>query len=816
MGREFGTLAFGVIGGFVGGLFTAGSFSSLGASVGVALGGALFGAAPAGSGARADFSFENSSRYGFFIPQFAGKVGNVGGNTIAVGKDKSGHDAGVIRVKGKKANKKGKGEQPDSAQFVAAILVGRSMGGTLESPDELFVDLIEMEDSGGRKTIYDRAGSDARARGYDLTQHVSSRTRRVISEISEGLALYTGTDEQLPDAVLSGYHGADLPAFRGCAYVRFNRLPIASAPTFYFTVRSGTTGRREIITRQLSDCGVPLARIDVSAIPAGALLQGKAIGAPQTVREICEKTARRVWCDGAFDGSKIKFQSRLNPARHALAFEETGAVAASSAGTGGSGAGNASEGRLHFKDRAQTDKCSLARVQFLDVNQGYDGAQPAIAPQPRAAHSNVLEYESGECDDLQGATNFAFGLRDEDWNADLLASGNVLGGRENWLPGDVLELALDRDGLLGTRDFLLLEQERLPSGILNWSAQSYAAHVYDQSQLLVGAQRPHQGVLIEDAAIFGASDCVALFDEAVDKPGLLLWVSQSRAKFWKSATMRVGDGGDGVAGDASKYARETVEERATCGTLLAPYSPRDDGEITLRAQFGELVSASAQNEIKNVLLFESGLVITFDAATLTAYDPQNETFDYTLSGVIAGRFGSDYRLGVSLVVGEKWVLLRDQNGEQTQGWRGVELPAKLIGQRIRASAVTGLGTPTNYHSERWLEFAGANVLPLSPVVEMAFIDENGDLRLSGRARTRYASDNGEANAARHRISEQRASAGYRFEVRLGASKTLTLWASDDRGSFDFVLPAAQIGNATSGAIAMSAQWGAGRETIFNF
>ncbi len=811
MGRElFTTVAFATIGGFVGGLFTAGAFSATGASIGVALGGALFGPKTP-DGPKTDFSFQNGSHYGFYVPQFAGSVGNVGANYVAVGKDSKGHDAGIVRVKGRKANKKGKGQTGDSALLIAALLIGRSMGGSLASPDELFVDMIEMEDSDGRRTIYDRSGATAAARGYDLTVNTSGITGRVISEVSDVLALYTGTDEQMPDAALSAFHGADLPALRGCAYVRFNRLPIKSAPTFTFTVRSATNNRREIITRQLEDCGIPPARIDVSAIPAAATVKGKAIGSATSAREICEKTARRVWCDGAFDGARVVFSSRVSPSRHYLPYADIGAWNASGNGATQANADNGNNGRLHLKDRAQTDFCSMARAQFLDVNQGYDGAQPAIASQPRAAHTNVLEYDTGECDDLQGATNFAAGLRDEDWNADLLASGNVLGGRENWLPGDVVTIELDRAGLLGTRDFLLLELERQTDGICNWNAQAYASHVYDQNEILAGAQRPHVGVLVEAAPIFGASDCVSLFDDAVAKPGLLLWASQSRAAYWNGALLRIGD-----ATDAERYAIAQLDEQATCGTLVSAYSPNSDSTINLRAQFGELVSSNAQSgEINNVLLFESGLVITFDVATLTAYDPDNETFDYTISGVIAGRFGSDYRLGVALAAGEKWVLLRDQNGAQTRGLSAVELPSKLIGRDVAASAQTGIGAQAQYQTARSLNFRAENLLPLSPVIESAARNESGDLRLVGRARTRYASDNGQTNAALARLSETRMGAGYRFDVAIGG-QTLTFYASDDRAGFDFTIAAAQIGGASAGTIAMFGQWGAGRTAAFAF
>ncbi|RYX82201.1 hypothetical protein EON83_20275 [bacterium] len=816
MGKQlFSTLAFAAIGGLTGGLFTAGAFSSLGASLGVVAGGALFG--PKTKTELSDLSFENTSKHGFYISEFAGTVGNVGCNYIAVGKDDKGDMAGLIRVKGKSPGKGGNGT-PDSALLIGAVLIGRALGGTQFSPEPLFVDKIEQEDSEGRKCIYDRYGASTAEKGFTLTQTTSTITGRVISETSDVLRLYTGTDEQMPDSALSAFWGDELSANRGCAYVVFNRLPIASAPTFYFTVRSATTNRRQLITQKLQQVGIPAERLELSAIPSGAVIQGIKITSQQTTREICEKMARRTWCDFAFDGSRIVATSRTAPSRHLVTWDELGAWNATgngmSLGSGGGDEGEApgkvSDGRLVLKSRAVEDMCSIARVAYTDSGQGYDNDEPATAPQSRATHTNALDYDLGEVDNLAGATNFALALRDEDWSADLQAAFSVLSGHEDWLPGDVLELPLDKDGLLGARDFLLLEAESQTDGILNCQAQSFAAHVYTQNANITAPTRPSPVVQVEAEALFGTCDMVSLDDATVDKPGLLCWVSQSRQKKWTSGTIRIG-----THGNPDKFAREVVSERATCGILTAAFVPSTDTSLELKSQYGELGSATTNSEARNVLVIEPGLVITFDTATLLDYDPDEDELFYSLSNLISGRFGSDYLSGLTFPVGARWALLRDASGDAAPGIRFYPVSRSFIGADVWASCLTGLGTQHIYTTAHDINFVGRNVEPLSPIIENAALDGSGNLLLSGRGRTRYAADGFENNPNLHRMSEPRYSSGYKYQLRFG-TRLITQYSLDDRGSFDWTIPAATVAGTHSAALALCGDFGPGRETAITF
>jgi hypothetical protein len=826
VGGLLGAVAFGVIGGFVGGLFAPGAFSMLGASIGFTAGGALMAPKPAFQSSKPEIVPEDGE---VFIRQFAGSIQNVNPRVIRVGKDKKGNPAGVF-VKTKSSSGKGGTTSSQTFLLMCEMEIGRAMAPDAlyigdeyadESPEPLFVDLLEMEDADGRETIYDRSGETEDERGIELTQTISSITGRVIKETSENgkITFFTGTDEQMPFAPMEEFYPDGLPADRGIAKISFNRFPVKSAPTFYVTVRSGTNGRRQLLTLKFGEAGIEESRLVLDAIPEDSVFKGVSIEGFTPLREFAERATRRLFCDWAFDGARLVVQSRVNPTIHNVDMRRVGVWRDSGGDEGGAQVSD--DGRLVLRARAQTDMCSEVRITFPNSNQNGE-SDVAPAPQSRAQHQNVLSYDLGEVESMQLATKFAYALRDEDWNSDEEGQFSVLPGCENWLAGDVVSLERGKNAagqLLPRRNYLILELEREPSGIQNAKIVPWAAHVYEQPINAIGPVAPKPKILLMGAPFLGAVDCVALNDEQVDDPGILLWVALRRTQKQRRVEYRLGYTSKLWDGDY------TTRENATCGVLTSAFDPATDSEISLKSIRGELTSASDSQYRQggNVMVFDNGLVLQFKTAYIEDYDADEDEIFYTISDLSGPRFGSEYAAN-ALTSGAKWVLFKDASNNECDGvfWKKAKTGA--IGRNdVRISSFIDPDKNSSY-SNVYLNYRARNMEALPPVV-VDSIRDDGDLVLRGRSRTRYAEDNYQSDASLHRLSETPTAQGWKFHIKLNAlsqTKRLDLYSNDERAGFDFRITSAtlislfgEVPSEINGTIQMQGKYGLGREAAFD-
>src|SRR5687767_485455 len=98
---KIGQLAFGVAGGFIGGLFTAGAFAPLGFSIGASIGGAVFGDKPAAPSFDPKQLGSQLSDYGVPIARVYGGIltnGARGGLRKSVNLIDCPEDGGITRV----------------------------------------------------------------------------------------------------------------------------------------------------------------------------------------------------------------------------------------------------------------------------------------------------------------------------------------------------------------------------------------------------------------------------------------------------------------------------------------------------------------------------------------------------------------------------------------------------------------------------------------------------------------------------------------------------------------------------------------------
>ncbi|MHB1094408.1 phage tail protein [Thiobacillus sp.] len=194
-----------------------------GAQIGMMIGGAIDPPkGPTINGPRLSDLSVQTSTYGAFIPRIGGTVAQVG-NVFWVQGDK------LIEVI-TPVTSGGKGGPPktttNTASYYASFAVGLCEG-PIDGIRRIWI---------GNQLWYD-AGSD------DLQTIVAS------NEVAGLFTLYRGTDTQLPDPLIQADKGvANVPAYRGLAYLVFDRLPLAAysnsllgAQVKAEIVKSGTT-----------------------------------------------------------------------------------------------------------------------------------------------------------------------------------------------------------------------------------------------------------------------------------------------------------------------------------------------------------------------------------------------------------------------------------------------------------------------------------------------------------------------------------------------------------------------------------------------
>lgn len=203
----------GIVGGAVG-FFVGGPTGALyGAQIGMSIGGLLD--PPKVQGPRLEDLAVQTGTYGAFIPRIYGTVAQTG-NIFWVQGDR-------LIESSVETNGKG-GPTVESFEYSASFAVG-----LCEGP----IDGVRRIWLGGQ--LYYDAGSS------DISTVMASNAA------AAGFTLYTGTDTQLADPLIQADRGAaNVPAYRGLAYIVFERLPLKN----YGNSLAGVQVKVEIVRNQ--------------------------------------------------------------------------------------------------------------------------------------------------------------------------------------------------------------------------------------------------------------------------------------------------------------------------------------------------------------------------------------------------------------------------------------------------------------------------------------------------------------------------------------------------------------------------------------
>ncbi len=108
--------------------------------------------------------------------------------------------------------------------------------------------------------------------------------------LAEGLRIYTGTEAQLPDALIAAHLGADTPAYRGICYLVFEKLQLADfanrIPQITAEVELGGQSLATAIHRLAKRAGVPTADAASAVRPLGGYAVARSTSARAAIEEL--------------------------------------------------------------------------------------------------------------------------------------------------------------------------------------------------------------------------------------------------------------------------------------------------------------------------------------------------------------------------------------------------------------------------------------------------------------------------------------------------------------------------------------------------
>ena len=842
-----GSLAFAGAGGLIGGLFTAGTFSSTGASIGMMVGGMLF-AQPQQTPASSVADLKVTVAEPAFLPIICGDdmpdlqdlLQTLPGGVWLPGKIVKVPQKGGISTKKKKSKKRGgtagrlygAPAGGDVQQFLSCAYAWCE--GSLEHPGKLKE--FRFDDK-----IHFRDGAAPNQEGYIERTFVYDALGNEVGWTSDTIHHFYGTQTQPADDVLSSwYDGEGGPALRGTCYTVVTGVEITSfghVPNAYARIGNGVSDRREQCRFFLQrangldgEGAFPLSAIRLSKISGHS--RGWFMTQPGAPRTIAELIASRSFCSLVEHSYAIWDVDLANPTIHDLENWELGARLQSGSDDGGDG------GAPRFK-RGRGGSAPLAsrvEVRYADARKRDENTVSAVLP--TALQENVMTFELPTVDVEEEVQAWAQVTLDAAHVSRVTGEVATLPRRLNVLPGDVIRvprLALEEPVVTNTRArelVTLLVRERtlgLP-GPLELSGVGWSGHVYRNVPRIVPPPAPVEGDVFAPPLLFVANT-VALDGEALAQGGVIVAASQKAGLKWdKGAYVEVdvareGGGWDEVDG-------YEMPDRATMGQLLAPWVAQSayDGYLSgnpleVEMFWGALTTApaGAVRGGANALLLENGLVVSFSTALQTGLTAWNEG-RYELDGLKSGRWGSDAIVtpGTFVPQGTRFVLLTDETGQRSDAIRFDGQDAKRLGRLHRLRA--WMQGKRNLEEQRGFTFRALNMMPLAPSGVRASMDATGALHLSGRGRTRDPRADG-WNTASLAATEPRRAAGYGYAVTLtanGQSRTQTLYTPDDGASFSWTWSASDLaalfgGTPTNltGDVAMLGNYGAGFSTLWN-
>lgn len=835
MGKSVGTFlkvgAFAALGGLTGGLFTAGAFSTVGASAGIMLGGALF-AQPQAAGVSSVQDLKANKSDPAFLPIVCGgKIDDPanagqqldGGVWLPGLVIKTAPGGGITRVKAKKKKKHGTGgklfgsQQTGGDSHYLSLAVAWCEGSTAH-PQKLLE--LKADDK-----IMFREGALENEDGYVERTFLVDTHGRQIGWQSENIRHHYGTGTQRPDDAVEGWYQEEelhAPAFRGTSYTVILNHQIddfGHVPSYYARLANDVVERRE-------QCRFYLLRSNgldgEETLPPSVLNLSGDWGqqrgwfmtqaqAPREIGELIASRAKRALVEHSYAIWDIDL---ANPTIWTLTDDELSAMLQ------GEGGGD-KPARFSRGLDSDIELPSRVEVRYADFRKRDENTVPAILP--TAPHENVLTFDMPCVDTEEEMQGWGQTMLDAAWMARTPGEVSTLPRRIQVTPGDVVRVPVkDRPGQFTA---IMVKNRTVGApGPLTFQGTTWDAAVYTEPPVIVPTIRPVDATAWAAPKLFVANS-VCLSNEMKDDAGVIYAACQTPDFKWEKGVIVNFDAKTGTgADDWDEFDQESISEQATMGYLTTPWLPPDASrgyvdDRPLHAEMfnGQLVTVT-QAEARggaNVLLLETGEVVTFTVALQTGLTAWG-LGAYELTGLKARRWGSDDVSAGLVPAGTRFVLLLDEDGlEYEDVVRFHSFKSERVGKQLRLRA--NMIEKEKAKTLREFTLTGANVKALSPTGLRATLTGAG-LTISGRARVRGA-DVGGWGAARVAMTEPRRGAGYRFWVTLtsgNTTKRIERFTQDDQGRFAWTWSAGELSalfgavpTALTGAVAMDGDFGVG-------
>lgn len=467
----------------------------------------------------------------------------------------------------------------------------------------------------------------------------------LIAELSQTFRLYPGTERQKADTALEVIHADEgVNNYRGYACVMFNKWgPLDGSTSFKFVVWSPVDGVQEIIIDRFTAAGIPNSRIKLESVQGR--IHGAAITQVEQARNLPEKLAATQFCDLLFINGAFRDASRINPAYWTLQQGEIGAYIIK-----GNGESNyPSKTKINVKNEKELP--SSLTIKFIDYELDYEENE-AISQRNSASFENPMTIEIPIAAKLDDMIRLADVTLDEMWSA-IGEEKIVLMPRYSEIaPGNVVNY----QDATGPRLIRITNQDLGTKGPLEMTGAPYDAGVYGVHRIVSGAPRPRPTVPIYETPDYFLRELPNFDNSVLNDPKIIFAASTPEASAWSGATI--------VSEQLGTYA---APDKATIGSLVADYdfTEADMGvfryDVSIQVQLagrGELVSAASESAVRDGanLIAIGNLLVSFVTATPLG------GFLYELSGLLPGRYGTDWIVASGVAAATAVLKITDENG----------------------------------------------------------------------------------------------------------------------------------------------------------
>lgn len=714
VGRAIGTLGLTVAGSLLG----PAGFATYGAAIGSFVGGVLFSPRGAAAGFRLDSLDIETYDYGFARPWFFGTMRTTG--TVIDGR----YVDGVAKCLEEKVSVKKKGgifgiggtKVTTYSYFLSASY--------LWGKGPLFVDKLWFEDATEKRLIYNRDGETDDDKGYVLTPQLDE-AGQIVAELSDGLDLFHGYESQPVSTYLQSQHPDGVPAYRGTAYTNLKGFELKNGQgKLIALVRNPENGRRQIIERALSE-SIPPGRLSLTGMEqtlsahesgGGAVLSGT-----DKISDFVSQIALLGLQDIAHVDGLLVNRSRVAPLYHVLQLDELGAAEWNEMG---SEAGDF----VKIQPVNVTELPSSLRLEFQDINLNYE-SNWVRSIRETATHTNEMTLSLPIATTLQEMQWLCDTLLDEYWAARASVEVSLLPRRLPVAVGDVL-LVPDDGGVVPVFHIMrVTEQSVSPDGLVACKGNLYDGGVYGQFRPVENVVLPQPAVTVYEAPLYGLFDIPAVDDGTAGEAGFLVAAAPPAGTGWAGAFF--------VPLLDEPLAIDTV---ATLGFVTdeVTFSPDattrlEDATIGIYLHAGTVAPTTLEklrDQGANTLAINTPAgvcVLQFQDAVAT-----DSNGHYEISGILAGRFGSDYALAIP--ADSPCVLLKDQDGRAAEGLNWFSLSDAQVGIPLSYQLEAGDAQARSDGLHTWTP-TGNSLMPLSPAhVALESIDDGH--RLFWQERTR--------------------------------------------------------------------------------